>query len=352
MLKIIHAADLHLDSAFAALNNEQARERRAQQRALVQKIVEIGNEEQVDIILLAGDLFDGQNAYYETAEALSGAFAKSRAKIFISPGNHDAYVRTSPYRSVKFSDNVHIFTSEEIGRVALPELGCVVYGAGFTTPACEESLMEGFSANDDAIKLMVLHGEVTNSPSKSNPISISQIADSNLTYLALGHVHATEGVLKAGNTRYAYAGAPEGRGFDETGDKGIYIGTISSDEVNLEFRKISPYLYTECIINAKDNDIEKYLQGDHGFEVCRYILSGVSEKVDVAALQEKYENNFYKLNVVDRTTPPVDIWEGLQEDSVKGMFLRRLKEMDIDDNIREKAAFYGVSAIENREGKQ
>lgn len=350
MLKIIHAADLHLDSAFAALNNEQARERRAHQRALVQKIVEIGNEEQVDIILLAGDLFDGQNAYYETAEALRSAFAKSRAKIFISPGNHDAYVRNSPYRSVKFSDNVHLFTSEEIERVALPELSCVVYGAGFTTPACEKSLLEGFSANDDAIKLMVLHGEITNSPSKYNPITTEQIANSNLNYLALGHVHATEGILRAGNTSYAYAGAPEGRGFDETGDKGIYIGTISDDSINLEFRKISPYLYTECIINANENKTENYLQGDHAHEVCRLIIEGISEGIDVVALQQEYEKNFYKLTIIDRTTPPYDIWEGINDESVKGMFLRKLKALDIDDEIREKAACYGVAAIENREG--
>ncbi len=350
MLKIIHAADLHLDSAFAALNNEQARARRAHQRQLVQKMVEIGNEEQVDIILLAGDLFDGQNAYYETAEALKGAFAKSCAQIFISPGNHDAYTRNSPYRSVKFSDNVHIFTSEEIERVALTGLNCVVYGAGFTTDSCEKSLLEGFKANDDAIKLMVLHGEITNSPSKYNPITTTQIADSNLTYLALGHVHATEGVLCAGSTHYAYSGAPEGRGFDETGEKGIYIGTVCEERVNLEFRKISPYLYTDSIIDVENNNLEMNLQGDHRYEVCRLILEGVCEGIDASALQAKYENNFYKLTIIDRTTPPYDIWEAAHEESVKGMFLRRLKALKIDDEIRERAARYGIAAIENREG--
>jgi len=350
MLKIIHAADLHLDSAFAALNNEQARERRAHQRKLVQKIVEIGNEEQVDIILLAGDLFDGQNAYFETAEALSHAFAKSSAKIFISPGNHDAYVRNSPYRSVKFSDNVHIFTTEEIERVALPEMDCVVYGAGFSSRACEKSILEGFHANDDAIKLMVLHGEITNAPSKYNPITVSQIAESNLNYLALGHVHSTEGIQRVGNTSYAYSGAPEGRGFDETGEKGIYIGTVSDDSIKLEFRKISPYLYTERIINAGNDDVENYLQGEHPYEVCRYVIEGFSDNVDVSTLLGKYGKNFYKLSVVDRTTPPINIWEGLNEDSVKGLFLRKLKALDIDEEIREKAARYGVSAIENREG--
>lgn len=350
MIKIIHAADLHLDSAFAALNNEQARERRAHQRSLVQKIIEIGNEEQVDIILLSGDLFDGQNAYYETAEALSTSFAKSRAKIFISPGNHDAYTRNSPYRAVKFSDNVHIFTNETIERIPLPELDCVVYGAGFSGNVCNNSLLEGFYANDDAIKLMVIHGEVTSSPSNYNPITREQISASNLTYLALGHVHSTEGILREGSTQYAYPGTPEGRGFDETGEKGIYIGTVSREGANLEFRKISPYKYTECIINIEENDLDSVLQSDHHYEVRRVILKGTSEPIDVLSLEEKYKKNFYKLSIIDRTTLPYDVWEALEEESVKGLFLRKLAALDLDPEIKERAAEMGVAAIDNREG--
>ena len=105
MIKIIHAADFHLDSAYAALSEEQARSRRAHQRALVQKIIELGNEEQVELILLSGDLLDGRNAYYETAQVLCDAFAKSRAQIFIATGNHDPYDNASPYRSVQFPEN-------------------------------------------------------------------------------------------------------------------------------------------------------------------------------------------------------------------------------------------------------
>ena len=74
MVKILHGADLHLDSAFTALDRDKAAERRAHQRTLVQKIVEIGNEEKVDLILLSGDMFDSKNAFGNTAEALSRAF--------------------------------------------------------------------------------------------------------------------------------------------------------------------------------------------------------------------------------------------------------------------------------------
>lgn len=347
MVKIIHAADLHLDSAFSALDTDAARFRRAHQRSLVQKIVEIGNEEQVDLILLPGDLFDGKNSLYETAQALGTSFAKSRAKIFIAPGNHDPYNNESPYRAAHFSDNVHLFTRESIEKVELPELNCVVYGAAFTSMSCEKPLLEGFSAEEGALNLMVLHGEVTSSPSKNNPISREQIEKSNLNYLALGHVHSYKGVMREGKTSYAYPGTPEGRGFDECGEKGILIGTVSESGVNLEFRKISPYAYEERVIDI--NDLEKSVPEDARCEVCRIILTGETNEVNTEEIENRYKERFYKLNVLDRTVAPHSVWDSLDEDSVKGMFLRKLKESGLDEETIDLAATFGISAIENRE---
>ena len=357
VIKIIHAADLHLDSSFAALSAQQAQERRAHQRVLVQKIIEIGNEEQVDLILLAGDLFDGKNAYYETAEALTHAFSKSRARIFVAPGNHDPYSPASPYRSVHFSENVHLFREERMERVAVPELGCVVYGAAFTASACKTSLLSGFCAQDDALRIMVMHGDVGNAASPYNPILKEEIAQSNLHYLALGHVHASSGICRAGQTCYAYPGTPEGRGFDETGDKGILIGSISEENVDLSFRKISPYKYTERTIDAENIDLESiiaHLPRDSELEVCRMIFSGTCEALDLAALSEALSPRFYQLSLIDRTQPPRSVWDDLSEQSVKGMFLRRLRAAyeSADEEERstiELAAKYGVAALENRE---
>ena len=103
-------------------------------------------------------------------------------------------------------------------------------------------------------------------------------------------------------------------------------------------------------VNVENNDVESALDGDHSFDVRRVILEGEIESIDVKALLNKYEKNFYNLTILDRTTPPVDLWEGLEEDSLKGIFLRKLKALDIDEEICEMAARYGVAAIENKEG--
>ena len=100
MVKILHTGDLHLDSAFTGLTGDKSAQRRQGQRELLQAIVELGNDQGAQLLLLAGDLLDGQNAYYETARALGEILARSRAQVFISPGNHDPYRAASPYRSV------------------------------------------------------------------------------------------------------------------------------------------------------------------------------------------------------------------------------------------------------------
>ena len=77
-VKIVHAADFHLDSAFGALSGEQARQRRRESRELLTRLADYVNQNGVDVVLLAGDLFDSDTTYRETLEALSDALGAMR----------------------------------------------------------------------------------------------------------------------------------------------------------------------------------------------------------------------------------------------------------------------------------
>ena len=145
-VKIVHAADFHLDSAFGALSTEQARQRRRESRELLTRLCNYVNQNGVDLVLLAGDLFDSDTTYRETLEALSEALGAMQARVFIAPGNHDPYSAKSPYATLSWPENVHVFTSKTVERVELPELQCAVYGAAFTAPVQDESLLAGFRA--------------------------------------------------------------------------------------------------------------------------------------------------------------------------------------------------------------
>ena len=161
MIKFLHAADLHMDSPFAALRPEQAIQRRQEQRALVGKICAICRENECDLLLLPGDLFDGGGVYLDTLDVLRDELCECGAQVFIAPGNHDFIAPASPYLTQAWPENVHIFTRERIEPIVLRELGCAVWGAAFTAPAMPP-LLRGFRVPEgfqDYVNLMVLHGD-------------------------------------------------------------------------------------------------------------------------------------------------------------------------------------------------
>lgn len=160
-MRIIHAADFHLDSPFDGLSPDQAVERRREQRQILERLSELARSTRAEAVLLAGDLLDGDRVYYETTEALARALGQIDAPVFIAPGNHDYLTARSPYAVNTWPDNVHIFRSGQIESVELPGLNAIVYGAAFTAESQGESLLSGFSVPDDGkLHLMVLHADV------------------------------------------------------------------------------------------------------------------------------------------------------------------------------------------------
>ena len=95
-LKILHSADLHLDSPFEGLSAGKAAMRRGEQRELLGRLAALARQEDVDLVLLAGDLLDSDNSYFETGEELVRWLGAMGAPVFIAPGNHDRYTSQSP----------------------------------------------------------------------------------------------------------------------------------------------------------------------------------------------------------------------------------------------------------------
>ncbi len=357
MIRFLHAADLHLDSPFASLSPAQAAQRRREQQTLLTALVDAANAHACDLLLLSGDLFDSDNAYPDTVLALSRALAACRAEAFISPGNHDCAVPGSAYLTHKWPENVHIFTKPQPSCVELAAPRCRVWGAGFARAHCGP-LLAGFCAADDGIpNLMVLHGDATGAQSDYNPIAKQQIAASNLDYLALGHIHQASGLLRAGKTFYAWPGCAMGRGFDELGEKGAYLGELDEHGCKLTFLPLAGRKYEILRVAAGDDAlgaIEAALPGQTQDDIYRVILTGEAAPVDVRALYQALAPRFFGLTLRDETTPKRDLWAGCGGDTLRGLFLRTLKQAyDAAETQDERqtialAARYGVSALEER----
>lgn len=357
MLKIIHAADLHLDSPFSGLSPERAALRREEQRTLLDRLGELAAREQADLILLAGDLLDTGRLYQQTAQALADALGRLSVPVFIAPGNHDPYHAASPYALPIWPDNVHIFTSAYPQAVPLPQLGCTVYGAAFTQEQNDTAPLEHFHAEGDELKLMVLHGNVAGA--SYAPILPAHIAHSGLDYLALGHIHQGSGLQRAGDTYWAYPGCPEGRGFDETGEKGVLVIRLDADRAQARFVPLAGRRYEITDIDLTGSTdpltaVTDALPADTTRDIYRIRLIG-RYAMDAACLRQLEQTlapRFWALELQDRTRMPQDLWARMQEDSLTGLFLQTMArqcEQEPDNETVQLAARFGLAALEDGE---
>ncbi len=320
MIKILHSADWHLDSPLAGDE--------ALKKALLripEQVVQVCKEEGCQLMLLSGDLFDGK-ASPESIACCKRAFQEAGVPVFISPGNHDYIHPDSPYIAETWPENVHIFTKPELQSLAVPELNCRIYGAGFDGIDCPP-LLEGFQAQgEEACHIAVVHGDPTVKNSPYNPITASQVGASGLSYLALGHIHKGSS-MRAKGTLCAWPGCPMGRGFDETEEKGVLVVTLG-EKAELRFVPLdTPRFYdiTAEILTDADAAVAGALPAvanDHHY---RIRLTGEAEAVPLSALQARF-SQFPHLELRDETVPPTDPWGSMGADSLEGEYFRLLHE--------------------------
>lgn len=364
MLKFIHAADFHLDAPFRSLPPELAAQKRQEQRALLGRLTQYCREERADFLLLAGDLFDAQAQYRETLEAVLAAMEEIAIPIFISPGNHDYVHSASRYVSTVFPSNVHIFRELSIQAVPLVEKNTVIYGNAFCAPTSNAHPLADFRAPQDGrYHIAVLHGDVDMPASQYAPIMQTEIAQSGLHYLALGHVHRRTELQWAGASAYAYAGCAAGRGFDETGVKGCYALTLDEDGISARFLPLGGCRYEHLRLAAYEGidwgaqaQALLHEQGITPRDFVRLTLTGSDAGgMDEARLYELLSPLAARLELRDERRAPQDLWARLGEDSLTGQFLRNLYQLydsASDEQARAQivlAARYGLAALENGE---
>ena len=362
MLKFIHAADFHLDSPFGALTAQQAAARRRESRELAFRLANYVNQQGIDLVLLAGDLFDSNSAFRETGEQLAQAFGQMRARVFVAPGNHDWYGPGSPWLTVNWPENVTIFRENRLTAVDIPEWNLAIHGAAFTGDQQTAGVLAEFAAPEDGrTHIGLLHGEVDPAEDRYGPIRREEIAASGLTYLALGHIHKRTEPFRCGRTLCAWPGCPEGRGFDELGEKGFYQGTLENGAVSLRFVPFARRRYEILEVDVTGKDpraaLEAALPPDTAQHLYRILLTGETGEggANAPALREALADRFYALDIRDHTRMAEDVWKREHEESLRGLFLRELRakwKAATTEEEREtitRAARFGLAALDHRD---
>ena len=337
-VKILHCADIHFDTPFKEFRNKLADKSKEEIKEVFSNIIKICNEENVDIMLLAGDIFDNYTLNKSTLIFIQEELKRlKRTKVFISPGNHDPYNFKSFYKLVDWPENVHVFKSS-LEKVFIKELKTNIYGAAFEDNYVGQSMLKNIEVDKNFINIAVIHGELSNqgTTNEYNPITIKDIEESKLDYIALGHRHKFNGVQKVGTTSYAYSGCPQGRGFDELGAKGILIGYVGKGYVDLNFKKTCKREYIEKDVNIesafgyreiKRKILEELKDFDLKINIFKVNLVGeidASFKINEKILKEKLESEFYFVKIKDKTKIKIKIDDIENEHSTKGIFVKKI----------------------------
>ena len=315
-IKVLHTGDVHLGYDCEKDDIEKS----------FARIISICEDGNVDVMLIAGDLFDNAGPDDELVDWVIDRFMQiNRTMIMISPGNHDYYIRGGCYDRINTAcENVFIFDGEmDYYEINIGNAVVRIYGAGFTDSICMNSLMKQRNIiDDDAINLGIFHGTVEGQQSKNpyNPISLKQIEDNEFDYLALGHIHKQTEVLHRGYSTYAYCGCPQGMSFGMKGTKGIYLGIVGHGYANMKFVEVCEHRYEEIRIK-----LDARSQCGNAVKIAAAI-----ERLAMENLGEKYRDNLYRIILTGKVSGRINTNAIKRE-------LSELYYVEIEDNCVENA---------------
>lgn len=363
-IKFIHCADFHLGSPMSGIG-EYANIRRDELLNSFGAVIDLCIDEKAQLLLIAGDLFDKPDVSDEICRYVESQLLRIDIPVFISLGNHDYKSVGGAYDRMNLNDNVYIFDGA-FSSVELSDLGVRVFGAGFGGEYCDSALVSDFGViNDENINLVVLHGDVVSSGSASryNPIDVSKFVGAD--YCAFGHIHKRTPPSKVGSITYAYSGSVESRGFDETGEKGIYVGTVSKGRCELEFRRICKRIYHDIMVDVSSCEtadnvyeaVQNAIVGDKQKDLYKITLIGklpADVNISTDVIKNRLDEIFF-IKIKNETSLKLDYELVRKEFSLRGFFLDemlRCKEncLASGDIIGAKkydiAIEYGIRAFE------
>ncbi|HEY1944817.1 MAG TPA: DNA repair exonuclease [Roseiarcus sp.] len=246
--RFLHVADVHLDSPLRSLSlrdPELASLIGNATRTALMRIVDLCLEERVDALLLAGDLYDGDQTSMKTARFLAdqlGRLAEANIPTFVIRGNHDALSKIT--RELVLPERVKVFGGRaDVASVerAASEFPVVIHGLSYTHAQAPESLVAKYKAPvAGAVNIGLMHTSLGGSPGHDvyGPCSVEDLNATGFAYWALGHIHKR--AVYRGAATVVMPGAPQGRDVNEAGAKTATLVTIGDDRsVRLEERLTS-----------------------------------------------------------------------------------------------------------------
>ena len=353
-MKLIHCADVHLDSPLSKFPSDLARERRAELLATFCRMVDFANANGVEAVLIAGDLFDSaKQVRKRTLSLVREAIAKYPAlQFYYLAGNHDG--GTSLYdEEHPAPDNFHSFGN----RWKTYRLGEV------TITASERPNADTLSLDPIDINIVMMHGQAVETANVSgrDDIPIRAYAGKHIDYIALGHVHSRWHGKVDERCFACYCGCLEGRGFDECGEKGfLLLETTPDRRVEQRFVPFARRSLHEITLDISGCTSQADLE-HRADEAVANIPSDDLVKLTVVGsldpdftpeyhwIEERLNQRFLFAKRKDETALLIRPEDYQNDISLKGEFIRRVMASDLPQADKDRIVLNGLRALYGEE---
>ena len=369
-MKILHCADLHLDSVMNThFTPDKAKERKAELLGTFCNMVRYAADNSVDAIIIAGDLFDKKNI---SVTAINTVFHEITAHpeiiFYYIRGNHDAESFPNLHCKMdKIPENLKLFGSEWSKYIVSEECGQKITVTGIELNSDNNDIYNSLVLRAEDFNIVVLHGQESESAlkDKAEVINLKALKNKNIDYLALGHVHShKEGCLDSRGV-YCYSGCLEGRGFDECGEHGFVMLDIDVNNnsfkrafVNIAKRNIYSLEVniTECANSMEISDRIWQILKEKNYDsrhLVKIILTGdvdVECEKNIEFLNKQFENQFYCVKIKDESRFVINYEDFMYDESLKGEFVRTVRaDLTLTDEEKATIIRYGIQALKGEE---
>lgn len=339
-MKIIHTADIHLDSPLVGVADSVLR--RAELLRALSALSKFADNAGVSAVIVAGDLFDDKFVSAKTVTSVAKIIGESKARWFVLRGNHGD---NTPYRALaKQCDKVSLFgddwTSYDLGGVVI---------CGRELGSDDAAHWQKLALDPSRYNILVLHGDVDD-PSYGE-IDKKAIAAQPIKYVALGHRHAFC-EHKFGHVHGAYSGVLETRGFDELASAGFALLDTDTNKAEFISHPIRRVETVNIDVSAIDTDYELERLIDDS--VAKVSADNYLSVVFCGALQDsvrlnvvanaKLKNRFFALRIQNKTVPRYDLQQLSKEVSLRGEFVKLALNI-ADENERNEVLRLGLLAL-------
>lgn len=350
-MKFIHIADVHLgakpDRQFK-WSDEREKERYDSFQAIIKKC----NDEEIDLLLIAGDLFSKQPLIRELKEVNYLFEALHKTRVLLIAGNHDFIGLRSNYTNFKWSDKVHFFYEEEFTSIYIEELNTEVYGFSYHSRELHEAKFHTIKpSHKDRINILLVHGGSVN----HSPMDKAKMLESDFDYIAMGHIHKPQ----IFENKMAYSGSLEPMDKTETGPRGHIVGEITRENerirVELEFvvsalrqyKKLELEVNKDTTMGSLMDMVKERIQKEGIHDI--YILDLIGKRdPDILFTMD----NLYQLgNVIEvnnYTEPDYDFNALYKENSnnIIGYYMKQIESISTEEEeLLHRALYLGIEAL-------